>query len=123
MDTRPLSAVGVNPYGDPACSPDGDLVFTPWPEHYPKVTPGEHHRWKMTLTRARGDAKDTLRSGIPGTERTRLESGERPRIWGRTMVFAVVATGVWYGATDDYKSSTWTGPARSRTSRAGQART
>ncbi len=111
VGTAPLNAVGVNPYGDPACSPDGDLVFTPWPERHPRVAAGEHHRWKMTLIRARGDNKDTLRSGIPGTERTRLESGERPRIWGRTMVFAVAPTGVWYGSAADYEIEhvDWTG--------------
>ena len=103
LDTRPLNAIGVNPYGDLACSPDGDLIFAPWPESYPRVAPGEHHRWQMTLIRARGDNRDTLRSGIPGTERTRLETGERPRIWGRTMVFAVAPTGVWYGSADDYE--------------------
>ena len=97
VNTRPLNAIGVNPYGDPACSPDGDLIFAPWPESHPRVAPGEHHRWRMTLIRARGDTRDTLRSGIPGAERTRLETGERPRIWGRTMVFAVAPTGVWYG--------------------------
>ena len=111
VDTRPLNAIGVNPYADPACSPDGDLIFAPWPEDYPRVAPGEHHRWKMTLIRARGDDKDTLLSGIPGTERTRLESGGRPRIWGRTMVFAVAPKGVWYGSAADYEIEhvDWTG--------------
>ena len=110
-ETRPLNAIGVHPYGFPACSPDGDLVFTPWPEYNPDVAAGEHHRWKMGLVWARGDGKDTLRSGIPGTERTRLEYGERPRIWGRTIVFAVVSTGVWYGTADDHELEhlDWTG--------------
>ena len=103
VDTRPLNAIGVHPYGTPACSPDGHLVFTPWPELDPDVAAGEHHRWKMALIRARGDGKDTLRSGIPGTERTRSGGDDGPRTWGRTMVFAVVPTGVWYGAADDYE--------------------
>ena len=111
VDTRPLNAVGVNPYRSPACSPDGDLVFTPWPQLDPEVAAGEHYRWKMALILARGDSKDTLRSSIPGTERTRSEHGDGPRTWGRTMVFAVVSTGVWYGAADDYELEhvDWTG--------------
>ena len=101
-DTRALNVSGVNPYNSPACSPDGDLVFTPWPDHDRTVAAGDH-RWEMELTWARGDSKITLRSGIPGTERTRSRSSDRPRTWGRSMVFAVTAAGVWYGSADDYE--------------------
>ncbi len=111
--TRALNVVGVTPYGAPACSPDGDLVFTPWPDDTrPEgVAVGEHHRWQMDLKLARNDGSVTLRSGIPGTERTFYGGSDGPRNWGRTMVFAVVSTGVWYGAADDYELEhvDWTG--------------
>ena len=50
MVTRALNADGVTPYGSPACTPDGDLVFTPWPESDLTVAEGEHHRWGMAVT-------------------------------------------------------------------------
>lgn len=102
-DTRALNVSGANPYRHPACSPDGDLVFTPWPDSDRTVAAGEHHRWEMELAWARGDNKITLRSGIPGTERTRYINSDGPRTWGRSMVFAVAPTGVWYGSADDYE--------------------
>ena len=110
-DTRALNVDGVNPYNEPACTPDGDLVFTPWPESDLTVAAGEHHRWQMELSWARGGDQVTLRSGIPGTERTRYANSDGPRTWGRTMVFAVVPTGVWYGSADDYEVEhvDWTG--------------
>ena len=112
-DTRALNVVGVNPYGAPACSPDGDPVFTPWPDDTQTegVAVGEHYRWQMDLKWARNDGLVTLRSGIPGTERTFYGGTDGPRNWGRTMVFAVVSTGVWYGAADDYELEhvDWTG--------------
>ena len=92
-DTRALNVDGVNPYNEPACTPDGDLVFTPWPETDLTVAAGEHHRWQMELSWARGGDQVTLRSGIPGTERTRYANSDGPRTWGRTMVFAVAPTG------------------------------
>ena len=110
-DTRALNVDGVNPYNEPACTPDGDLVFTPWPESDLTVAAGEHHRWQMELSWARGGDQVTLRSGIPGTERTRYGNSDGPRTWGRTMVFAVAPTGVWYGSADDYEVEhvDWTG--------------
>ena len=110
-DTRALNVSGVNPYQEPACTPDGDLVFTPWPDSDLTVAAGEHHRWEMELSWARGDSVVTLRSGIPGTERTRYGNSDGPRTWGRTMVFAVTPTGVWYGSADDYELEhlDWTG--------------
>ena len=110
-DTRALNVDGVNPYNEPACTPDGDLVFTPWPETDLTVAAGEHHRWQMELSWARSGGQVTLRSGIPGTERTRYGNSDGPRTWGRTMVFAVAPTGVWYGSADDYEVEhvDWTG--------------
>ena len=110
-DTRPLTPEGVSPYRPPACTPDGDLVFTPWPDFDRTVAPGEHHRWRMELRVARDGGHVALRSGIAGTERTRSRGGEAPRTWGRAMVFAVAPTGVWYGSADDYELEhvDWTG--------------
>ena len=110
-DTRALNADGITPYGSPACTPDGDLVFTPWPDEDRTVAAGDHHRWGMTLSWARGDSVVALRPGIPGTERTRYTNSDGPRTWGRTMVFAVAPTGVWYGSADDYELEhlDWTG--------------
>ena len=110
-DTRALGATGVIPYNEPACTPDDDLVFTPWPDRDPTVAAGEHYRWEMELSWARDDSTVILRSGIPGTERTRFARSDGPRRWGRSMVFAVVPTGVWYGSADDYELEhvDWTG--------------
>lgn len=110
-DTRPLTPEGVSPYNEPACTPDGDLVFTPWPDFDRTVAPGEHHRWRMELRLARDGGNVALRSGIAGTERTRSGGGDGPRTWGREMVFAVAPTGVWYGSGDDYELEhvDWTG--------------
>ncbi len=109
--TRALSVDGVNSYNEPACTPEGDLVFTPWPDADRTVAAGEHHRWEMELRRARGGDQVTLRSRIPGTERTRYANSDGPRTWGRTMVFAVAPTGVWYGSADAYEVEhvDWTG--------------
>ena len=104
-DTRTLAAAGVNPYQDLACSPGGDLVFQPWPKVIldRTVAAGEHYRWEMVLNRVGDERVVTLRSGIPGAERTNLSAGSRPRMWGRKMVFAVAPAGVWYGSGDDYE--------------------
>ncbi|WP_419165386.1 hypothetical protein [Candidatus Palauibacter sp.] len=77
VDTRALHASGVRPYGEPACSADGHLVFTPWPEDRRSVlerTVGEQWRWRMSLRYALGDGVTVLRSGIPGAERTRVSA-------------------------------------------------
>ena len=126
VDTRRLNSIGVNPYGEPGCSADGRLVFTPWPEDRRSVlerTVGEQWRWRVSLRYALHDSVTTLRSGIPGAERTRFsEPNSGPSYWGRTMVFATVDTGVWYGTADDYelahldwtgrvtRTARWTGP-------------
>jgi len=110
-DTRALGTTGVIPYNEPACAPNGDLVFTPWPDRDPTVAAGEHYRWEMELSWARDDGTVILRSGIAGTERTRFVGSDGPRRWGRSMVFAVAPTGVWYGSADDYELEhvDWTG--------------
>ena len=115
VDTRTLNSIGVNPYGTPACSTDGRLVFTPWPEDRVSVlerTVGEQWRWRVSLRYASEDNVTTLRSGIPGAERTRISRGSvMPSYWGRTMVFAAVGTGVWFGTSGDYelRHLDWTG--------------
>ena len=115
VDTRTLNSIGVNPYGTPACSTDGRLVFTPWPEDRQSVLEravGEQWRWRVSLRVAVTDSVTALRSGIPGAERTRISRGSvRPSYWGRTMVFAAVDTGVWFGTSDDYELQhlDWTG--------------
>ena len=116
LATRSLPSVGVHPYNDPACSPDGRLAFTPIPtdvESYDQsVAVGEHYRSSMTLMSLRDDDVATLRSGIPGAERTRhYAEGSGPRWWGKNLVFAPVATGVWYGRADNYElvHLDWTG--------------
>lgn len=117
VDTRALGAVGVNPYGAPACSADGHLVFMPWPEaalsaRVSDRAAGETYRWRVSLRFALDDSVTVLRSEIPGTERIRHRTGgDGPRYWGRDMVFAPVATGVWYGTADDYElvHLDWTG--------------
>ena len=115
VDTRALNAIDVNPYGEPACSPDRGLVFTPWPEDQGSVLDravGESWRWRMSLRYALDDGETVLRTGIPGVERTRISrTSARPSYWGRDMVFAAVGTGVWYGTSDDYELQhlDWTG--------------
>ena len=111
-DTRALAAVGVNPYSEPQCSPDGGLVFTPWAQtDYADMAEGEVFRWRMSLRWARDGGTTTLRDGIPGAERFFYGRGTGPRHWGREMVFAVAATGVWFGSGDDYELEhvDWTG--------------
>ena len=104
-DTRGFG--GAGPYGAPACSPDGDVVFTAWPDTEWELTlaEGTKYRWEMSLTRERDDNVATLRSGIPGTERYIYSEygASRPVTWGKDMAFAVTATGVWYGSADDYE--------------------
>ncbi len=104
-DTRGFD--GAGPYGVPACSPDGDVVFTAWPDTEWELTQakGTRYRWEMSLTRERDDNVMTLRSGIPGTERYIYSEygASMPVTWGRDMAFAVTVTGVWYGSADDYE--------------------
>ncbi len=115
VDTRTLNSIGVNPYGTPACSTDGRLVFTPWPEDRPSVLEravGEQWRWRVSLRVAVTGSVTVLQSGIPGAERTRISRGSvMPSYWGRSMVFAAVDTGVWFGTSDDYELQhlDWTG--------------
>jgi len=106
-------ADGPGPYGAPACSPGGNLVFTDWPsgEGEEALAVGEY-RWEMSLSWERDDSVATLRSGIPGTELHHYGGGiSGPVTWGRDMAFAVTATGVWYGSADDYQLEhvDWTG--------------
>ncbi|MDE2979777.1 MAG: hypothetical protein OXU74_01155 [Gemmatimonadota bacterium] len=112
VDTKALrGADGPGPYGAPACSPGGDLVFTDWPEAEEDLAVGEF-RWEMSLSRERDDAVATLRSGIPGTDLYHHGGGiSGPVTWGKDMAFAVTATGVWYGSADDYQLEhvDWTG--------------
>ena len=115
VDTRSLNSAGVNPYGEPVCSADGRLVFTPWPDDRRSVLDravGESWRWRMSLRVALGGDVTVLRSGIPGTERTRISMGTaRPSYWGRSMAFAPGGAGVWFGTSDDYELEhlDWTG--------------
>ena len=112
-----VGALGVQPYGNPACTPGGELVFAPWPETLPlleNLAVGEHFRWTMSLNWQHGDSIVVLRSEIPGTDRTFYGRGTSPRIWGRTPVFAVASGGVWFGSADDYELQQvdWTGSLR-----------
>ena len=105
-DTRALrGAGGPGPYGAPACSPGGNLVFNDWPggEGDAARAVGEY-RWEMSLSWERDDGVATLRTGIPGTELHHHGGGiSAPVWWGKDMAFAVTATGVWYGSADDYQ--------------------
>ena len=48
-DTRGFG--GAGPYGAPACSPDGDLVFTGWPDtEWEETRAVGGYRWKMSLS-------------------------------------------------------------------------
>ncbi|WP_420633469.1 hypothetical protein [Candidatus Palauibacter sp.] len=115
---RALPPGSANPYATPACSPDGRLVFRQWPDdvgvYDEAVAVGEHYRWSTNLMWREGDNLATLRSGIPGAERTRFYAeGSGPSWWGKDMVFTPVDTGVWYGTADDYELEhlDWTGRA------------
>ena len=126
IDTRVLAGVQVNPYNDPTCAPNGDLVFDEWPESEwddgETVALGEFYRWKMDLSLERDDGVLTLARGIPGAERFNYGGGSGPRTWGKDIAFTVTATGVWYGSADDYelehvdwngrvtRIARWTGP-------------
>ncbi|MDE2762049.1 MAG: hypothetical protein OXQ94_11340 [Gemmatimonadota bacterium] len=113
VDTRLFGEAG--PYGAPACSPRGDMVFAAWPDTEWELTAamGTRYRWEMSLSWERDDSVAALRSGIPGTERyIYTEYGaSMPLTWGRDMAFAVTAAGVWYGSADDYELEQvdWTG--------------
>ncbi len=107
VDMRVLDAVEVNPYNDPTCAPNGDLVFDEWPESEwgaaEAVEPGEFYRWRVDLSWEADDGVVTLATGIPGAERFNYAGGSGPRTWGKDMAFAVMSTGVWYGSADDYE--------------------
>ena len=107
-DTRSLGITEVNPYGSPACTAGSDLVFAPWPDigsvwESLNVDAGDSYRWTMSLTWMQDDSSVTLRSNLPGTERTFYRHGDGPKTWGRDLAFAVVPSGVWYGSADDYE--------------------
>ena len=106
IDTRTLAGTGVQPYGSPTCSPDGDLVFVGWPDSewdvLQRAAVGETYRWEMAVSWER-DGVVTLAEGIPGTERRRYGGGSGPATWGRSLAFAAAPTGVWYGSADDYE--------------------
>ena len=112
VNTRALrGADGPGPYGAPACSPDGDLVVTDWPDSEENLAVGPF-RWEMSLSREQDGSLATLRSGIPGTELYHHGGGiSGPVTWGKDLAFAVTATGVWYGSADDYQLEhvDWTG--------------
>lgn len=114
---RSIGMEGANPYGRPACGSEGELIFTPWPDLRPlleNLDVGENFRWTMSLSLQQPDTTVALYSGIPGTERTFYGGGTMPRIWGRTLVFAVAPAGVWFGSADDYELQqvNWTGRVR-----------
>ena len=113
VGTRTLrGAGGPGPYGAPACSPGGGLVFTDWPEPEEALAVGEI-RWDVSLSWERDYGVAILRSGIPGRELYHYGGGGvvAPLTWGRDLAFAVTATGVWYGSADDYELEhvDWTG--------------
>ena len=62
----------------------------------------------------RGDSIVTLRSDIPGTERTFYGGGDGPKTWGWTLTFAVAPEGIWFGSSDDFELQQvdWTGRLR-----------
>ena len=102
--SRSLNTDGINPYGQPKCSPNGGLVFTPWPEEdYGDFEVGENYRWQMSLIWAQFDSMMTLQTGIPGPERFYYGGGTGPKEWGKNMVFAVSPNGVWFGSADGYE--------------------
>ncbi len=114
IDTRALAGTGVQPYGSPACSPTGDLVFVGWPGSELDSRPagvGEIYRWEMAVSWEGDDGVVTLAEGIPGTERRTYGGGSGPLTWGKSLAFAATGTGVWYGSADDYElvHVDWTG--------------
>ena len=114
IDTRALAGTGVQPYGSPACSPTGHLVFVGWPGSELDSRPagvGEIYRWEMAVSWERDDGVVTLAEGIPGTERRTYGGGSGPLTWGKSLAFAATGTGVWYGSADDYElvHVDWTG--------------
>ena len=114
IDTRALAGTGVQPYGSPACSPNGDLVFVGWPESELDSRPagvGEIYRWEMAVSWEGDDGVVTLAEGIPGAERRTYGGGSGPLTWGKSLAFAATGTGVWYGSADDYElvHVDWTG--------------
>ena len=114
IDTRALAGTGVQPYGSPACSPTGDLVFVGWPGSEWDSRPagvGEIYRWEMAVSWEGDDGVVTLAEGIPGTERRTYGGGSGPLTWGKSLAFAATGTGVWYGSADDYElvHVDWTG--------------
>ena len=123
-DTRALrGADGPGPYGAPACSPDGDLVVTDWPDSEENLAVGPF-RWEISLSRERNGSLTTLRSGIPGTELYHHGAGISGQVtWGKDMAFAVTATGVCMDRRMTTSWSTLTGPVASRASPGGTDRT
>ncbi|WP_419936288.1 hypothetical protein [Candidatus Palauibacter sp.] len=117
LATRSLVPLGAHPYGAPVCSPDGRLVFTPWPDdmgasYEEDLAEGDVYRWHTALVSVEGDSVVTLRSGIPGAERFFIQAGSSgPRDWGKDVEFTPVSSGVWYGTADDYELAhlDWTG--------------
>ena len=113
VGTRALIEEGVQPFNDPVCGPDGGVVYTPyWGFGTDPREVGEPYRRTASLIWARGGGLDTLRSGIPGVEGIGGPGGDNsPRTWGRDMVFSAVASGVWFGTSDDYEIEhmDWTG--------------
>ena len=78
IDTRALAGTGVQPYGSPACSPTGDLVFVGWPGSELDSRPagvGEIYRWEMAVSWERDDG-----CGHPGRGDPRNGA---PHLWRR----------------------------------------
>ena len=114
MDTRALAGTGVNPYGSPACSPSGDLVFVAWPESEWESRPagvGEIYRWEMAVSWERDDGVVTLADGIPGTEHRTYGGGSGPLIWGRSLASRSRAPACGTGPPTPTNSHMSTGPA------------
>lgn len=103
---RSVGMRGVSPYESPACTSDGKLGLTPWPNLRPLLESrdvGENYRWTMTLSWQQGDSIVTLHSGIPGTERTFCGSGTMPRVLAQKLVFAAAPADDWFGSSDDHE--------------------
>ena len=106
-DTHALRSSGIHPYRL-ACTADGGLVVTPWPDYIAQrdllnISAGDSYRWTVSLDRLKDGSVVNLRSDIPGAERTVFMHGSRPRVWGRNLVFATTAAGVWLGSANDYE--------------------